>query len=611
VATRAHVDPKLTAYLRHLTSGATPTAARQMADVSDRLMSEWLDDPRTRKKLEAANRGVLPPEHSDASTDADPSLGSFPWERFTTDPIGRLRAIDRVLASNGFHSMSEWWDLQFDLFYASGKFQFTGRDGRRAGKSSSMCRAMVSEGIGTPRTLPPGEAGVWPIISHTMSEAHDRLDTIEAILTALAFRSVDKKPDEFGTYQRTTELGRKLIRTLDVNRNTIEWTVYPPTINGVSGFTAIGALCDEGAKWRDDKTGANPASIVLGSLRPCFATQPDAHLFFVSSAFSTIDAHHDAIEEGDTDKQYLARLGERAAANDREQRARAVAMFEDRSRVEAANDNAAGAKLYADRADALRASIATIDALSPNVPTWAANPTLTIERTLFLEDDFPTWLREYASVPTGSGAAYFFDHATIDRCAVFVRVVRTPKRVGVGIDPGLESNAFGACVWGEDDDGAWLLDALELLPAPGAPLDDNDSFETCAELAKKYGAKAWATDIHYIATARRIGAKYKLGTVLAPTDNGAVFVDFRREAGRGRVCIAGHALSTRIARQLKGMQGQPMAGGKIKILLPREAGGAHGDVASAAVRGWWALTRSVQAAPIWLDRARRPGRRVV
>lgn len=602
---------KLTELLRLLAAKVPLGEAQKRAGISSRAYTSLLDDPKIRTRIEAAQRGVLAPSDSDAAT--EPSMpGAFPWDQFTNDPIGRLRAIDQTLVANGFHPMSEWWDEQFALFYASGKLQFTARDGRRGGKSSDASRVAVSDGIGTPRTLPPGEAGTWPIISHTMPEAHDRLDTIEAILKALGFRSVDKPPEEFGTYQRTTELGRKLIRSLDVNRNVIEWVVFPASINGVSGFTAIGATCDEAAKWRDDKTGANPASTVLASLRPCFATQPAAHLYLISSAFSTIDTHHDAIEEGDTDIQFLARLGERAAADDREQRARGVAMFEAKEREQAARGQLADAAITRARADALRASIDTISPLSPNVPTWASNPSLTIERTLLLEADFATWLREFASVPTGSGAAFFFDHATIDRCNVapLVVVKRTPKRVGIGIDPGLESNAFGATAWGIDDDGAWLLDALELLPAPGAPLDDEASFTTCAEFALRNGGKSWATDGHYIATARRVGAKHGLSLVRAPNDNGPVFVDFRREAGRGRVCIADHALSTRIVRQLKGVQSSPLAGGKLRISMPREAGGTHGDIASAAVRGWWALTHGGAKAPVWLPTARRPGRRV-
>jgi hypothetical protein len=588
---------KLDEYIRLTSSGLEPSKARQALRIPDKTLDTWMRDPKVRPRLEAAIRMVAPPDVRDDEPTIEPgSLGSFPWERYTHDNIGRLRAIDNVLSQSGFHAMSPWWDWTFDCFYASGKLQFVCRDGRRGGKSSDTCRVAVSEGIGVERHLSPGEAGTWFIISHTMPEANDRLDTIEKILGAMAFRQVDKKPEEFGTFQRTTELGRKLIRSLDVKKNVIEWTVYPPTINGVSGPTGIGASCDEAAKWRDDKTGANPASVVLESLRPCFATQPDARLYLISSALSTIDAHHDAIEAGDTDIQFLARLGQTAIADDIEQRQRAVDMFMMQAARFVADEKPADASIATKRAKSIRDTIETIVPSSANIPTWVSNPSLSIERTLLLEPDFDVWLREYASVPTGGGLRFFFDHQTIDRTKIVILTKRIVKRVAVGIDPGLETNSFTACALGLDDDGAWLLDMIEMLPLPGSPLDDEESFATCAEFAVKNGGTSWATDGHYIATARRIGAKStpKIATIRAPNDNGKVFLDFRREANRGKVQTGGHEYSQRLARQLKETMSRAMSGDRTQIILKKEAGGAHGDLASAFVRAWWLLTSKAE-----------------
>jgi hypothetical protein len=530
-----------------------------------------------------------------ATTRAAEGLG-IDWARFADDPIGRLRAIDRILVDRGFHPMPAWWDEQIAEFYKSGKFQFTARVGRRGGKSSTAsCRLAVSESIGTPRTLSPGEAGTWVLISHTSGEALDRLDTIEAILKALDFRQVEGRPQEFGTYQRTTEKGRSLIRSFDFQRNVIEWTVFPASINGVSGPTAIGASCDEAAKWRDDKTGANPATVVLASLRPCFATQPAAHLYLISSAFSTIDAHHEAVKEGDTDRQYIARMGDDGAAIDREQRERVALAFEARASAARIAGNAVDAKVYGDRADAVRASIDTIDRLSANVPTWVANPSLSIERTLALEDDFATWLREYASVPVGASGGSFLDHVVVD--AMCIIIPRVPMGYTCGIDPGLSTNSFAAVFLGFDRHDAWVVDMLELLPQPGAPLDDEESFTLCAEHARTWYCKAWATDGHYIATARRIGGKHGLSTILAPNDNGPVFLAFRKALVRRGFSFGGHAMSVRLARQLKGIVGKPGDGARTKILLTHEAGGAHGDLASAAVRGHWLATQGGQLKP--------------
>lgn len=598
---------KLTELLRHLANGVGMRDAQSRAGISDRAYTSLIKDAKVRVQIEAAQRGVLPPEHSDAA--AEPDVDPLDCSRFGTGPMARLLWLDEKLVARGFPPLSPWWREALTQFYASGKRWFVARVGRRGGKSSTLCRVAVAEAVWTERDLPPGTIGVFSIISVDMAEATDRIDTIEQILLSLGYTKLNEGTPESRTeFVRTLKLGRPRIVMQDSQGHPIEFRVYPATISGVSGHTSIGALCDEAAKWRDEKTSANPADQVLKSLMPAMSTQRAAHLFLVSSAFSTIDRHHDAITEGDTERQFVARLYADAAERDRAERRKAATMLRSQALATfAAHERAA--KLKA--AELLEQTADAASALSTNIPTWIANPTRNIEETRQDEPDLDTWLREYASVPTGGGVAYFFDHATIDRCnSLLVVVQRKPSRVGVGIDPGLETNAFGCVVWGLDEHGAWLLDALELVPSPGAPLDDEESFEACAELAVRHGAKAWATDIHYKATARRVAARHKLAMVLAPNDNGAVFLDFRREAGKGRVCIQGHALSTRIARQMKGVQSQPMAGARIKIIMPREAGGAHGDIASAAVRGWWALTHGVAKAPVWLPPARRSGRRV-
>jgi hypothetical protein len=87
-----------------------------------------------------------------------------------------------------------------------------------------------------------------------------------------------------------------------------------------------------------------------------------------------------------------------------------------------------------------------------------------------------------------------------------------------------------------------------------------------------------------------------------------VFLDFRRELGKGKISIAGHGLSVRLARQIKGVMSQPMAKAQTKIIMPKD-GAVHGDLASAAVRGWWALTHQ-NAKPLWLDKLGQENRGV-
>ncbi len=497
--------------------------ARKRAGITDKQYEKLLEDSKVRTRIEAATRGALAPEVQKGD-----ELAPDDCSAYGTGPMARALWLDAKLVARGFPPMSAWWSLVLTQFYASGKRWFVARVGRRGGKSSTLCRVAVAEAVWTERDLPPGTIGVFSVISVDMAEATDRIDTIEQILIALGYRKTEGEPSDRTEFVRTVKHSRPRIALLDSQGHPIEFRVYPATISGVSGHTSIGSLCDEAAKWRDEKTAANPADQVLKSLMPTMTTQRSAHLFMVSSAFSTIDRHHDAISEGDTERQFVARLYADACERDRVQRLEAARLLRQQSLATfSAHERAAKIKA----AEQLEDSASKLDATSTNIPTWIANPTRTIAETREDEPDLETWFREYASIPTGGGATYFFDHQTIDRACIVVHVARTPRKVGVGLDPGLETNSFACCVWGLDDDGAWLLDALELLPTPGNPLDDEASFTECAELAKRYGAKSWATDGHYIATARRVGGRHKLSTVRAPNDNGTVFLDFRRELG--------------------------------------------------------------------------------
>lgn len=594
------VADKLDELCRLLAQHVPISDARKRAGITDKHYEKMLEDARVRLRIEAAQRGAVGPEINDGD-----ELAPDDCSAFGVGPMARLLWLDAKLVARGFPPISAWWALVLTQFYASGKRWFVARVGRRGGKSSTLCRVAVAEAIWTERDLPPGTIGVFSIISVDMAEATDRIDTIEKILEALGYRKIEGEPQSKFEFSRSAKNNRPRIALQDAQGHPIEFRVYPATIAGVSGHTSIGSLCDEAAKWRDEKTAANPADQVLKSLNPTMTTQRAAHLFMVSSAFSTIDRHHDAISDGDDDRQYVARLYADACERDRTQRLEAARMLRlQASATFSAHERASRIKA----AEQLEESAAKLDATSTDIPTWIANPTRTIEETRLDEPDLETWFREYASIPTGGGATYFFDHQTIDRSNVMLVVCRKPKKIGVGIDPGLESNSFACVVWGLDDGGAWLLDAIELIPSPGNPLDDEESFSECAELAKRYCAKAWATDGHYIATARRVGSRNKLSTIRAPNENGPVFLDFRRELGKGKISIAGHGLSVRIARQIKGVMSQPMSKGQTKIIMPKD-GTVHGDLASAAVRGWWALTNQ-NAKPLWLDKLSQPNRGV-
>lgn len=162
------------------------------------------------------------------------------------------------------------------------------RVGRRGGKSSTLCRVAVLEGLFGDHSIPNGDVGVCAFVSLSRDEAGQRLRTIKAILDALG---VTYRPIEHG---------------VELEGRPICFKTFVATVAGVSGFTCICAVADEVSKWRDADSGANPATEVLGSFRPTMATQRNAKMFLSSSPLGPDDAHAVAFSEGETAFQCIA-----------------------------------------------------------------------------------------------------------------------------------------------------------------------------------------------------------------------------------------------------------------------------------------------------------------
>lgn len=215
-----------------------------------------------------------------------PKLAQVPRRRAPQrSMLDVLWEMERRLIAKGFPPMSEWWRATLERFYRSGRRQLVLRVGRRGGKSSTLCRVAVLEALAGEHAIPPGDVGMFAIVSVSRTEAAQRLRTIRAILDAL---EEPHHPADGG---------------IELERRPVVFRVFTASIAGVSGPTCIGTLCDEVAKWHDDDTGANPATEVLASLRPTLLTQPNAKMFLSSSPFGFLDAHAKAFEEGETDRQ--------------------------------------------------------------------------------------------------------------------------------------------------------------------------------------------------------------------------------------------------------------------------------------------------------------------
>jgi hypothetical protein len=202
--------------------------------------------------------------------------------------LERFEALDRLLQSKGFPATSPWWHGTIRRWYESGRRQAVIRAGRRAGKSSTLCRLAVVEGLYGQHAIPPGDVGVVAFISTTRDEANQRLRTVKAVLDALG---VKYRPVDGG---------------VELADRAIAFKVYTASVSGVSGFTGVLLVCDEVAKWKDADTGANPATEVLASVRPTMATQPNARIILSSSPMGKWDAHFDAFEQGETEFQITA-----------------------------------------------------------------------------------------------------------------------------------------------------------------------------------------------------------------------------------------------------------------------------------------------------------------
>ena len=204
--------------------------------------------------------------------------------------VARLRVMNDKLVAQGFPATTEWWFDTLNDFYNSGKRQLALRVGRRGGKSSTLSRVAVIESLYGRHKIAPGDTGVIAVVSVDRREASDRIKLIKAILTAL---KIKWKPIDGG---------------VELTQKNVAFRVFSASIGGVSGFSCIGALCDEVSKWHDADNSSNPATEVLAALRPTLAGQTFAKIFLSSSPMGRADAHAKAIDKGDDDFQ-MVRIG--------------------------------------------------------------------------------------------------------------------------------------------------------------------------------------------------------------------------------------------------------------------------------------------------------------
>lgn len=192
--------------------------------------------------------------------------------------------IDAALVARGWPKTSPWWRAELERFIRSGKRRWVIRAGRRAGKSSTLCRVSICQGIAGGWSVPPGDVAVVSFTSLDRDEAGSRLRTIDEALTALGI-----------PHERTTD-------EISIASKRLVYRVTTCSIRSV-GFTSIMLVGDEMARWESRDTAANPAREVMASQRPTMATMPTGIEVDCSSPWGEDDYHHELCEEGDSRHQ--------------------------------------------------------------------------------------------------------------------------------------------------------------------------------------------------------------------------------------------------------------------------------------------------------------------
>lgn len=197
-------------------------------------------------------------------------------------------------------------------------------------------------------------------------------------------------------------------------------------------------------------------------------------------------------------------------------------------------------------------------------------------------------LREFDAEFVSGGASKFFPADLLE--SVFVsdierRISLTDgTRAHVSADLGLvqDASAFVA-VHARSSSSFFVADLVELRPKPGAPLKLSRVVGIGCEFAERHGEQTIWGDHHVLEPAREHLVK---GFSLHPVRGGNEakaqrWLATRQAMKEGRLQIPAEFL--RLKAQFGDVHSKPLPGGGLQILQRRTQGGAHGDVASAAV----------------------------
>jgi hypothetical protein len=195
--------------------------------------------------------------------------------------------------------------------------------------------------------------------------------------------------------------------------------------------------------------------------------------------------------------------------------------------------------------------------------------------------------REFGALFLASGSDLYFAASAVDAAMVPVpKQIEYGDMVSVGGDLGFTTDASSEVVVVTDRQGIlWIMEAIELLPAPGMPLIPSEVGAAFRSLASKYGADCVVADAVYRESLREwLGS---IAVVPAPAGNeGKVqsYDKLKRAFVEKKIRVSANldaGLRQRLSTQLKQVTSSAMPAGGMRITSPRRKG--HGDIVSALV----------------------------
>jgi hypothetical protein len=285
--------------------------------------------------------------------------------RFAPGPFGFLLWVDAQSVLASIPPLSPWWRWSLGGFYSSGKRWALYDVGRGGGKSTSLEKVAGSDTYFEPRVVPPSQMWSWPFISTNIGDAARRIRGLAAIYRALGLPVIGEGD---GSGSKAKE-GIKIsyaqpahIDLVDVRGNAVQLVSLAGTIGNVSGPSTIGGTIDEAAKLYDRAENANPLTEVIASFTQTFRARKGIRAICSSSSFEPEGTHFELVMQGDTETNYVARIGAPFLEL-------ALRGFDQVAAMEQARGDARAAA-------EIRTHAASLTADAPWVPTWVANPTL-------------------------------------------------------------------------------------------------------------------------------------------------------------------------------------------------------------------------------------------